>query len=105
MKINELTKKDIQEYADEVKCYLHDYELVGTKIYATFIAKNTKFKIDWILSDFDCVMYSDFQKGGEDWFKNRWLSFMFRKFAGDNEFIIKLKKYALKHNKPHTAGV
>ena len=59
MKISELTKKDMQEFADSVKCYLIEYEIIGAKIYATFAVKNTKFKIDLILTDFDCVMGGD----------------------------------------------
>ena len=50
-------------------------------------------------------MGGDYQKGGEDYFKKRWQSFMFRKFAGDNEFILKIKKYTAKQHKSHTAGI
>lgn len=105
MKITELTKQDMQEFADDAKCYLYSYELIGTKIYATLIAKNTKFKIDLILTDFDCKMDGDYKKGGEDYFRNIWQSFMFRRFAGDNEYILKWKKYVLKPYKSHSAGI
>ena len=50
-------------------------------------------------------MYGDYKKGGEDYFRNIWQSFMFRRFAGDNEYILKWKKYVLKPYKSHSAGI